>query len=181
DADSLPRLHALLSRIASARPVYAVKGNWDSWYWQGLDLFGGTGVRPLDGEAVEFRVGPTPVRLGGVAVRNENATPAMLAGYGPEALNLYLYHSPDLVEELDGRGVDFYFAGHTHGGQIRLPPYGALITFSKFDKKYEMGLYRLDGLTLYVNRGIGTEGHVPPIRFMSVPEVTVHRILPASP
>jgi len=44
---------------------------------------------------------------------------------------------PDLAENLDSKNVDLYLAGHTHGGQISLPFYGAIITFSAHGKKYE--------------------------------------------
>jgi predicted MPP superfamily phosphohydrolase len=69
--------------------------------------------------------------------------------------------------------------GHTHGGQIALPLYGALITFSKYVKRYEAGLYREGETWLYVNRGIGMEGGpVPRVRFWARPEVTVIEISP---
>jgi predicted MPP superfamily phosphohydrolase len=69
---------------------------------------------------------------------------------------------------------DLYLAGHTHGGQIALPFYGALITYSRYDKKYEAGLYREGSTTLYVNRGLGLAHEpMPEARFWARPEVTV--------
>jgi hypothetical protein len=69
-------------------------------------------------------------------------------------------------------GVDLYFCGHTHGGQIRLPLLGALITSSELGKRYEMGRYKEKGTTLYVSRGLGMEGlGAPRARFLSPPEV----------
>jgi hypothetical protein len=68
--------------------------------------------------------------------------------------------------------VDLYCAGHTHGGQIALPFYGALITFSRFDKKYEAGFFHERPTWLYVNRGMGCEG-TPHFRFFARPEVTM--------
>jgi predicted MPP superfamily phosphohydrolase len=78
------------------------------------------------------------------------------------------------VEDAVEGGTDLYCAGHTHGGQIALPFYGALITFSQFDKRFEAGLYDYKGMALYVNRGIGMEGGMAPrVRFGSRPEITV--------
>jgi hypothetical protein len=84
-----------------------------------------------------------------------------------------------LVESLEGLNVDLYLSGHTHGGQIALPLYGAIITLSKFGKKYESGMYTVGDTILYVNRGIGFEPRpAPPIRFCARPEITVFDIAP---
>jgi predicted MPP superfamily phosphohydrolase len=57
---------------------------------------------------------------------------------------------------------------------VRLPFYGALITFSKFDKKYEEGLYHEGVTTMYVNRGIGlAKWPQPEVRFLARPELMV--------
>ena len=60
-----------------------------------------------------------------------------------------------------------------------MPFYGALITFSKFGKKYEGGTYEVGKTRLNVNRGIGMEGgKAPRVRFCARPEVTVIDIMP---
>jgi len=79
----------------------------------------------------------------------------------------------------EGKDVDLYCAGHTYGGQIDLPFYGALMTLSKYGKKYEAGLYRKEGTWMYVNRGIGMEGcPAPRVRFCARPELTIIEIYP---
>jgi len=91
-----------------------------------------------------------------------------------------LYHYPDAIEEAAQHRIDLYCAGHTHGGQVALPFYGAIITLSKFGKKYESGLRRLEDTWLYVNRGIGMEGGpAPRVRFCARPEITVIELSPA--
>ena len=104
--------------------------------------------------------------------------------------SIFLHHYPDLVEDLAGqnarlaedgesRRVDLYLAGHTHGGQIALPFYGAIITLSEFGKKYESGMYKVADIVLYVNRGIGMDGGPSPrARFFARPEITVFEIKP---
>ena len=75
-------------------------------------------------------------------------------------------------------GVDLYLAGHTHGGQLRLPVFGALVTASSFGKRYEMGAYREGRTVLYVSRGIGLEGlGLPRARFLSPPEITLFTLV----
>jgi predicted MPP superfamily phosphohydrolase len=87
------------------------------------------------------------------------------------------YHSPDLIEAASERGIDLYLAGHTHGGQIRLPLYGAIATSSIYYKEYEAGLFQLGRTYLYVSRGLGLEGaSAPRARFLCRPEVAVHML-----
>ncbi|MCE1252575.1 MAG: metallophosphoesterase [Anaerolineae bacterium] len=91
---------------------------------------------------------------------------------------ILLHHTPDLAEAAYDQKVDLYLAGHTHGGQIRVPFYGAVFTSSIFAKKYEMGTYLLKNMTLYVNRGVGMEGlDAPRARFLAPPEVVVFDLL----
>ena len=66
--------------------------------------------------------------------------------------------------------------GHSHGGQIKLPFFGPLI-LPPMAEKYSEGLYRLNHMQLYVNRGIGTVGL--PFRLNCPPEITVITLNPA--
>lgn len=87
---------------------------------------------------------------------------------------MLLYHTPDVMPAAVAAGVDLYLAGHTHGGQLRLPFFGALVTASNHGKKYEMGMYRDGSTILYVNRGMGMEGAgAPRARFLCPPELTL--------
>lgn len=102
----------------------------------------------------------------------------LLKGLEDDATTIYLHHTPDAVEELlarePGQRVDLFLCGHTHGGQVCLPFWGAIVTFSRQHKKYERGLYRVGDVSMYVNRGVGLEGGaVPRLRFLSRPEVVV--------
>lgn len=89
-----------------------------------------------------------------------------------DSYKILLYHAPDLMPEASRASIDLVLCGHTHGGQIRLPFFGALFTSSKYWKRYEMGEYREGGTTMYVSRGIGMEGKgVPRMRFLCEPEI----------
>ncbi|NIV29067.1 MAG: hypothetical protein GWN58_06025 [Anaerolineae bacterium] len=97
---------------------------------------------------------------------------ALLADLPLGAFSLLLYHTPDLMPQAAAAGVDLYLAGHTHGGQWRLPGFGAILTSSQYWKRYEAGLYCEDGTMLYVSRGLGMEGFgTPRARFFCPPEV----------
>lgn len=171
---ALPHFKALMAELAKVAPVYAVAGNWDAWFWPKLDLYGGTGVRRIDDEALDLLVRGTPMRLFGLAADEGYKAKKLFARAGPDAVSVFLYHYPDEVYVASEAGVDLYLAGHTHGGQVALPFYGALVTLSRWGKRFESGRYQVGPTTLYVNRGIGMEGgHAPRVRFWAAPELTL--------
>jgi len=87
---------------------------------------------------------------------------------------ILLYHSPELFPEAVQHGLTLHLCGHTHGGQVRLPLFGAVITSSQLGKQFEMGLYRRGNSQLYVSRGVGLEGMTAPrIRILCPPEMTL--------
>jgi uncharacterized protein len=178
--EGLPVFKACLTRIAAIAPTFVVRGNWDAWYWSDLDLFGSTGAHELKGEAVKVDVRGTPLWIAGVPVEGESRIGVVLNSIPSGEFSVFLHHYPDEIEEVARWNVDLYCAGHIHGGQIALPFYGALVTLSKYGKRFEAGLYHVGETRLYVNRGIGMEGgKIPRVRFCARPEVTVIEIRPA--
>jgi predicted MPP superfamily phosphohydrolase len=174
----VPVFRALLARLATIAPTYAVKGNWDAFGAGGASIFEGTGAHELTGAGTMITAGPTRIWLTGVSVSRAYDIPAILAHAPNDVFSVFLYHYPDEVDLVSGK-VDLYCAGHTHGGQVALPVYGALITLSRYGKRFESGLFDLGQTTLYVNRGIGMEGGLAPrVRFFARPEVTVYEIGP---
>ncbi len=177
----LPVFRDCVTRLAAIAPTFAVRGNWDTGFWGKLDLFGGTGVKELNGQPTKLEVEGVPLWIGGVPVAKTSLIATLFDNVPPNEFRLFLYHYPDEIEEAAHQGVDLYCAGHTHGGQIALPFYGALMTLSRFDKEYEAGLYRVGDTQLYVNRGIGMEGGIAPrMRFWARPELTVIEVVPVS-
>jgi predicted MPP superfamily phosphohydrolase len=83
---------------------------------------------------------------------------------------VFLCHEPDLADQysLDGR-IQLQLSGHTHAGQIRVLGMGAVV-HPYLGEKYEMGLYNVNGMWLYTNRGIGCISE--PLRINCPPEVT---------
>jgi predicted MPP superfamily phosphohydrolase len=92
-------------------------------------------------------------------------------------LTILVYHTPDLAPEAAEAGVDVQLSGHTHGGQVRVPGYGALFAGSLYGKRYESGRRQEGEMTLYVIRGIGMEGKgAPRVRFLCRPEICLWEI-----
>jgi predicted MPP superfamily phosphohydrolase len=85
---------------------------------------------------------------------------------------ILLSHAPDLADLASKYNIHWQLSGHSHGGQVKLPFFGALIR-PPFAEKYPEGYYSIGTkpLSLYVNRGIGTTRL--PFRFMAKPELTV--------
>lgn len=91
-------------------------------------------------------------------------------GVARDAAQILLAHSPDVLTRLGRHRPGLLLAGHTHGGQLRLPGIGALGTVSVLPRRYAMGAYIYDGVQTYVSRGIGTSG--APARLYCPPEIT---------
>ncbi|MCS7266222.1 MAG: metallophosphoesterase [Armatimonadetes bacterium] len=174
--DGVPIVRKLLRRLKAKHGIFAVMGNWDVWYFADVPVFEGTKVKVLDGDTVRLKVNGCWVYIAGVSVENEGALEQSLRKRRPTDFAVLLYHSPDLIEDASRLGVDLYLSGHTHGGQVALPFYGAIITLSRYGKRFERGLHQVGNTLMYVNRGIGFEGGFLPLRFCSRPEVTVFRI-----
>jgi predicted MPP superfamily phosphohydrolase len=93
-----------------------------------------------------------------------------------DGTRIMLTHAPDVAPEAAAAGFDLYLCGHTHGGQIRLPLIGALLSSSQLGKRFVMGRYTVGAMTLYTTRGLGMEGlGAPRARLFCPPEVVLWR------
>jgi len=173
--EALPVFKEMFSSIKARLGKFAILGNYD--YWPSLDLFSDTGFELLDGNHKAILYNGKTIYMAGVSYVNMSKWKKAIAGIPQDRFCIFLYHTPDLIEKISDSGIDLYLAGHTHGGQVALPLYGALVTLSDFGKKYEAGRYIIGSTILYVNRGIGMEGGIAPrIRFWARPEITVFDI-----
>jgi hypothetical protein len=88
-----------------------------------------------------------------------------------EAQRILLVHNPDSADSVFTRHVDLILAGHTHGGQVRIPFWGAPVLPVR-NKSYSSGILRTSkGHTMFVSRGIGWA--IYPVRFNCFPEIAV--------
>ena len=143
---------------------------------------GGRALRnPRSGERVSLRHGSNDLDVIGISCSHkpfiDGPKLRALLPAPAERLTILLYHSPDLAPEAAALGIDLQLPGHTHGGHVRLPFFGALYASSLYGKRGEVGLRRIAGLALCVTRGLGMEGKgVPRVRFLSRPELTLWEI-----
>ncbi len=178
DPRAVADLEALLGKLHATAGIYAVWGTIEVDLPEVLrPVLEGLGIVVLEDEAVEVAIHGHWLWLMGVScTRNLDIDGAnlrtLMAGAPPGAFTLLLYHVPDLMPQAAAAGVDLYLAGHTHGGQWRIPGFGAILTSSRFWKRYEAGACREGNTLLYVSRGIGMEGFgMPRARFFCPPEV----------
>ncbi|MGQ9500790.1 MAG: metallophosphoesterase [Anaerolineae bacterium] len=178
-------LEALCGEAAALSPtpsLYAVLGS-PPVDRNSAALFDGLPIRLLRNEVAHVEPHPgCPLTLIGLDcthdIQRDAAQLEQLASSIEKGVpRILMYHSPELMPVASRLGIELYLCGHTHGGQIRLPLYGALVTSSQLGKRYEMGLY-CNGVThLYVSRGIGFEGLCAPrVRFLCPPEIIVWRL-----
>jgi predicted MPP superfamily phosphohydrolase len=88
--------------------------------------------------------------------------------------NVLLSHNPDVFPVAARQGYDLTVAGHTHGGQVRVEILREDLNIARFFTPYVDGLYREQGRTIFVSRGIGTIGL--PARLGAPPEVALLRL-----
>jgi predicted MPP superfamily phosphohydrolase len=125
----------------------------------------------LRNKAVQLRRGDNHLWIMGLEdIWSGRFSPAQaFAGINAPAPILALSHNPDTAAALDSYGASWIFAGHTHGGQIRVPGYGALIVPVQ-DKRLQQGLYTFPKSRLYISRGVGFLARA---RFCCRPEVPI--------
>ncbi len=159
---------AELKKLRAPLGVFAVLGNHDWWYdgeRVGKALTD-AGIPVLENRAVH--VGP--IWLGGIADRwtrepDVAGTLGQVTGDDPVIL---ITHNPDIFPEVPSR-VSLTLAAHTHGGQVKLPIVGTLITTSRLG--YNAGEYVVQGRHLFVTTGIGTS--ILPVRLGVPPEIVI--------
>jgi uncharacterized protein len=166
-----------LSTLAAPLGVYAVPGNHDyraragiqRWHAevhaapQVINLSNRTRLQSVQG-----------VRLCIAGVDDFSRGVPTLAHLPPPAqrdFTILLAHNPDQAEYVQHAAVDLVLSGHTHGGQVRLPWFGAMKNPARHADIYEQGLYHRPWTTVYVSRGLGTVKY--PIRLLARPQIAI--------
>jgi predicted MPP superfamily phosphohydrolase len=165
----LPEALEIISRIKS--PVYGVPGNHDFWSKASFGdigrVFSATGGAWLMDQTVTTPDGKFSF-IGATCFFSRHGPLDPV----PNTKSIYLMHYPAWVKKVTGK-YDLLLAGHSHGGQVRLPFFGPVHVPWGVDE-YDMGMFQTVAGPLYVNPGIGW--FPVPIRFNCRPEITVFEI-----
>lgn len=165
---------AVLKELRAPLGVYSVLGNHD-WWWDGTRVRRGleaNGIKVLENEVVEVKGRGSAVWLAGLADlwTRPQYIDETIAKVPPGQPLIALTHNPDIFPNVPER-VHLLLAGHTHGGQVRLPIVGTLIEPSRFGERFVRGHVNENNHHLFVTTGIGTS--IIPVRFGVPPEVVL--------
>lgn len=154
-------------------PMYGIPGNHDYWSKASFEpigkCFAATGGAWLVDEQLVIAGGKINL-IGQAQLGPRHPVPPAKPGMK----NLLLIHYPAWVKNLGAEKYDLILAGHSHGGQVRIPFYGAVVVPYAVDE-FEMGLFQTRNGPLYVNPGIGYIYDYR-WRFNCRPEITVIEI-----
>lgn len=181
DLEAIEELAPILAGLDAKYGIYSTLGNHD--YWLDADVITATlesaGLPVLINQGLSIHHGKGSFYLAGLddGWSGKPDLDATLEEVMPGEPVVLLCHEPDLADRyaLDGR-ITLQLSGHTHGGQIRLPGIGALI-LPYLGRKYDIGLYKVNEMLLYTNRGLGVISE--PVRYNCPPEITQFVLLKA--
>lgn len=165
----------LFSQLQPPLGKFAVMGNHDYRAGEQRKVRDGlmaSGFEVLDNRHVVVNKNGQQLYIAGIddVFHGVPDLPHALANIPSDGSVILLAHEPDFADITTEYPVALQLSGHSHGGQVRLPFIGHLVT-PQYAQKYVQGLYRVGNLQVYTNRGLGTT--ILPIRLFCQPEMTV--------
>ena len=188
---------SLLKELACKYPIYYGMGNHETRLFLYPDVYGNmgweyeaalgeNGVRLLKNEVIEC---DDSIRILGLDMERmyykrfvktpmeETYLKDTLGSASKESLDILLAHNPDYFEEYAQWGADLVLSGHVHGGMMRLPFLGGVVSPAfKIFPKYDGGIFHIGSSTMILSRGLGM--HTIPIRIFNPGELILLKISP---
>lgn len=172
-----------LKRLRAAAGAVAVLGNHDGWFNHARvrDALERNGIRVLEDTAARLNTPAGPLWVAGISdlwTGRHDLAAALSAVKDDGAPVVLLTHNPDVFPLVPDR-VTLTLAGHTHGGQVRLPFIGRPIVPSRFGQRFAAGHVVENGRHLFVATGLGTS--ILPVRFRVRPAVAILTLVSEQP
>lgn len=184
-----PKLHAMIKRVNPRLGSYAVFGDTERELYR---------IRPeeleplgmLSSRSHRIEVGAGAISLHGLSLyQSKSGDWAMrsieqwLEESNPSEFRILFGHSPDYALAVGEAAIDLCLAGHTHGGQVKVPWYGPLAIDSAVPREWAQGFRRVGVPYLNVSAGAGSNRHngLPPLRFNCPTEITLIELVPMRP
>jgi predicted MPP superfamily phosphohydrolase len=181
-----PKLHALIARVNPRLGTYAAFGDTERELYR---------IKPdeleplvmLSSREQRIEVGSGTISLHGLSLyQSKSGDWAMrsieswLQQSQPNDFRILFGHSPNFALSVAEASIDLCLAGHTHGGQVNLPFYGALVIDSEIPRSWAKGFRRVGVPYLNVSAGAGSNRRhgLPPIRFNCPTEMTLIELVP---
>lgn len=155
-----------LSKIKA--PFVTVLGNHDCWFdkYSVKNALEDVGLKVLINSNIKIN----NIYVAGVDDLQTGLPDINTALAETESPRILLSHTPDIYYDVKD-DVDLILAGHVHGGQVRLPFYGALLVPSKYGNKFACGEFNETKNRMIVTKGLGTS--ILGVRFNAVPEIVI--------
>lgn len=200
--DTYDTAYETLGELVKIAPVYYSYGNHESRlrdperkhhlkFQQYLEKVRALGVTVLETESRSIRLGGNEVVLssleleldyyekGRIVPMEESYMQEQLPLTKPELFQILLAHNPAYAPHYAAWGADVTFCGHNHGGLVRIPGFGSLISPQlTFFPKYDAGEFEIEGNHVIISRGLGT--HTFHVRVFNRAELLAVEFLPES-
>ena len=175
-----------LAGIESRYGVFVVLGNHDAYYGDAKvrNELSRNGYRVFENEVAFIEKDGQQLRVLGLKDhlkigqwQDFSAEVRSILGENEQSGDVVvLEHSPDILPVITGDlsisdDLKLILAGHTHGGQVRIPWLGSLIVPSSYGQKYALGHVKENDVDMFVTTGVGTS--ILPFRFLVPPEIAV--------
>lgn len=187
-----PKLHTLMERVNPRMGTYGVFGDteFESSARMHMHRAKPEDLEPLvmlASRSVNVDTGGGVLSLHGLTLSQSRSEEWMrrsiepwLKESDPSSFRILFGHSPNYALGVEAEPIDLCLAGHTHGGQVRLPFYGPLVIDSEVPKEWARGFRRIGIPYLNVSAGAGSNRRngLPPIRFNCPTEMTLIELVP---
>jgi uncharacterized protein len=174
DGGDLEVARPLLKAMHAPLGVLAVAGNWEHWrpvHGDQAAFYASVGARFLRNESVRLRPDLIVIGLDDALSGDPDARAFRSLG---EGLHLALFHAPIGIDMAKAH-AHVALAGHTHGGQVRVPFFGPLWR-PPGSAEFDRGWYSRDGVRMHVSSGLGTS--IFRVRFACRPELAILDLSP---
>ncbi len=187
---------ALLEKLSGICPVYYANGNHEQKVKESPSEFGGLyedyvkklssfGITLLENDSVDLE--DLNIRIFGLELPfryyrkfrrihpSKEEIDTLIGTSGEDVCNILIAHNPEYFADYASWGADLTVSGHVHGGLMRLPLLGGVVSpkFTLFPR-YSGGIYRIGERSMVLSCGLGT--HTLPIRIFNPGEVSLIRI-----
>jgi uncharacterized protein len=166
------RLPAILSRVTSRLGTFGILGNHD--HWEGAEQVGriveDAGVTLLGNSCRRIGIGENRLAICGCEEPWADwkwEAPVV----APGEMMIVLTHTADNIYRISHAGAAAAFAGHYHGGQLKIPFLGSVVVPSVYGRRFDHGHFVVNGTHLFVTAGIGAAK--PPLRVYCKPDILV--------